>query len=81
MNMPSTEKNKATKNKVLDESTYTEGKISTDIHIERQKSNTSPLMPSIILNALTIPARAKQINKIENHLKEKSSSIKGISIE
>ena len=73
--------NNATKNKALDESIYTVGKISTDTHIERQKSNTNPLMPSIILNALTIPARAKQINKIENHSKEKSLSIKGISIE
>ena len=52
-----------------------------ETHIEREKSNTNPLIPSIILNALTIPARAKHINKIENHSKEKRLSRKGISKE
>ena len=70
MNTPSMEKNNATKNKALDESIYTVGKISTDTHIERQ-SNTNPLMPSIIENALTIPAKAKQINKMKTIQKKK----------
>ena len=41
--------------------------------------STKPFIPSIILNALTIPASAKQIKKIEKNLNSKKGSKNAMS--